>query len=399
MTVLRSLATVWLVFLVSLPATLAQPEKPVSTTALRKRAKQALTALKRAPDPDRVGEVLALVERLRQERKRTEALRYLKQAVKCAPHAFDAQLILAETLQESGKTKDATRLANRLVRWGETDAIRVGALRLLGEAPDLTIADLERPKDGKPHVILLPLGTAEVTLLKAVQRGLAERLSTDVLLRRVSFELPAPDHPRFENFFRDERRNLRFLLEDPSAAAHNTRKLIGLTAADLESDERVVAMSRKLVQMNGDESQLRRFDAYARHAREPQWNGNKLLSLLQKTVRPFRSGRVVFVALSGNDMFTGDFNFVYSWVSTGGFAVLSYNRFRTARNGEDPSWEVLLTRTLKQAICSTGRAVGIRSCRTPGCVFSTAMNLEQHDAKNLEPCEACGRALGRKLER
>lgn len=377
----------------------AQEKKPPSISELRKRARRAVLSVTKTRARGQYGDVLTLVKRLREKRRTREALRFLKNAVKVAPWELEAGLALAEILVADGKVRTAEQLAGTLLDRAEANQVRLGALRILGREPDLEFPALSRAEGSEARIILLPVEPGDPLVVREICRHLRTLLPVSTVIRKLDMEIPPPTRMNSREFYEDSRRVLQNLLDRGDVHALKALKVLKKQPADLIDLETVGAVRCKICELQERWVELGEVQTTLVAAREPQWQADKVMDTVNAAIRPFRRECTVYLAVTRADLYAKDHAFDFSLSGTEGCVLMSYNRFRTIRNQEEPNWKLLLERTVKQAICSVGRSIGMGRCDDRRCVFAHAGVIEGHDAKEAEPCEMCRKEFLSRLNR
>ncbi len=394
----RCIALVALLFLLAhgFPA---QEKKPPSISELRKRARMAVLSVTKTKARGQYGDVLAFVKRLREKRRTREALRFLKNAVKAAPWELEAGLALAEILKVDGKVRTAEKLAETLLDRAEANPVRLGALRILDREPDLEFPALSGADGSEARIILLPVEPVDPLVVREIWRHLKIFLPVSTVIRKTDVEMPRPTRKNSREFFEDSRRVLQDLLDRGDVHALKALKELKKQPADLIDVETVGAVRCKICELQERWVELGEVQTSLVAAREPQWQADKVLDSVNAAIRPFRRERTVYLAVTRADLYAKDHAFDFALSGTEGSVLMSYNRFRSIRNKEEPNWKLLLERTVKQAICSVGQSIGMDRCDDERCVFARAGVIDAHDAKEAEACEMCRKEFLSRLRR
>lgn len=78
-------------------------------------------------------------------------------------------------------------------------------------------------------------------------------------------------------------------------------------------------------------------------------------------------------------------------------AVVSLRRLRQSRDGQRVPSSLLLERLAKVAVHEMSHVLGLKHCRTPYCLMSFSLGLDQLDALSLRFCPDCERILARRV--
>lgn len=80
-------------------------------------------------------------------------------------------------------------------------------------------------------------------------------------------------------------------------------------------------------------------------------------------------------------------------------AVVSLRRLKHSRDGQRAPSHLLLERLAKVAVHEMSHVLGLTHCRTPHCLMSFSLGLDQLDALNLGFCPDCARLIARSVLR
>ncbi len=160
---------------------------------------------------------------------------------------------------------------------------------------------------------------------------------------------------------------------------------------------KLIAFFRELVAYSDGEVEAERFEDRVRElAARRQWDCSELVAGLQWSVEPYARPNVSYLAVTREDMFARDCNFLFGWTFKG-YGVVSYHRFTANFNDETPNRPRLRERTLTQCLSSAGLIFGIKRCSTPTCPRAYPHSLKEHDAKSTQLCPACKRGFKEKF--
>jgi archaemetzincin len=124
-----------------------------------------------------------------------------------------------------------------------------------------------------------------------------------------------------------------------------------------------------------------------------QWLAREILRSL--TPRP---GAWRTLALVGVDLYAPGLSFVFGEADpTGRRAIFSLERLRPEHAGEPADRELLLGRSLKEAVHEIGHTLGLAHCRDRFCVMRFSNSLADTDLKRDSFCERCRRAAARNI--
>jgi archaemetzincin len=80
-------------------------------------------------------------------------------------------------------------------------------------------------------------------------------------------------------------------------------------------------------------------------------------------------------------------------------AVVSLRRLKQGRNGQRAPTHLLLERLAKVAVHEMSHVLGLKHCRSPRCLMSFSLGIEQLDALSLRFCPDCERLIARRILR
>ena len=120
-----------------------------------------------------------------------------------------------------------------------------------------------------------------------------------------------------------------------------------------------------------------------------QYRSNAILSEVQGyAVRKKRLNRVLGVV--DVDIFVPELNFVFGEATCPGkSALISLWRLRPEFYGKLPNRNLVLQRTLKEAIHELGHTLGLRHCSRSSCVMHFSNSISDTDVKQTSFCDKC----------
>ncbi|HJW88514.1 MAG TPA: archaemetzincin family Zn-dependent metalloprotease [Dehalococcoidia bacterium] len=87
------------------------------------------------------------------------------------------------------------------------------------------------------------------------------------------------------------------------------------------------------------------------------------------------------------DIYSPGLNFVFGLAAPGiQTAVISLTRLRPEYHGQPPDKDLLLERTVKEAVHEVGHLLTLGHCPDPGCVMAFSNSLEDTDRKGRAFC-------------
>jgi archaemetzincin len=124
-----------------------------------------------------------------------------------------------------------------------------------------------------------------------------------------------------------------------------------------------------------------------------QWLAREIL----RSIRP-RPSAWRTLAVVGVDLFAPGLGFVFGEADpTGRKVIFSLERLRPEHAGEPADRELLLGRSLKEAVHEVGHTCGLPHCRDRFCVMRFSNSLSDTDLKRDNFCDRCRRSIARTL--
>lgn len=130
-------------------------------------------------------------------------------------------------------------------------------------------------------------------------------------------------------------------------------------------------------------------------SRRRQYSSTGILQHMATTPPP-NAARVL--AVTDKDLFIPMLTFIYGQAQLGGeVAVVSLARLRQEFYGLPPDPELLLERTLKEALHEMGHSFGLTHCSDSECAMSLSTNIQQVDAKRVAYCAPCDQLVQERI--
>ena len=319
-------------------------------------------------------EIAQHVNGLRAAQKNDEALAVLAQLIVWAPSNLDAQIEFAEM------TKDATAArASALVVWdnAEDEKLRARAAKLTGlTEPKFEALPVLEPGWKGLQVVLVPLPPCDIRLIEEAARQFSSSFDLPVKIARlpVDWIWQAP-----ERVYRE--RELRATIVQKSGGP--------VDFAGWTRDRYAIELAR----VTAKDDPLARYwitDFLKSVAEKPgQYSADRYLAQLGAILKPFRNDdrRTMFVGVSGQDIYSGDTNFVFSGTAAieGNLvSLLSYARMLQAATGEPfESRKRVAQRLAKELVPAALKQLQIARPADPSDPYSYSDGLQRLDEKTL----------------
>ena len=364
--------------------------QPAKNLAEMKREVDEIFKLDNVEARAHVKVVFEYAKALAAAHRNAEAIRYYDSALKLAPWAMDQHLAYAQLLESAGRKKDAIKHAKIVLASAEEDELQIAAMKIAdpGKSPDLTLAEISKPKTNDVGVVLVPMGKVDVLLLKDLAPKLQKELGVPVTVQKANLEMPPCDREPMKDFLKPLRTQI---LEGGIGKYKKLLKQLDMTPDDLQDDRNFLHFLRVMLMVTRGKEALKEFDTGSPDS-DPQWDARKLVTLLHKTVQPFEIPNVRYVGVTNVDVYTEQHRFLFGFASGGG-AVCSYRRFQASFNEEMPDRDRLEDRTLKQCLSSILLNYGIDRCSNPKCARAYPNSVQEHDAKSPHLCDECKQAF------
>jgi hypothetical protein len=319
-------------------------------------------------------EIAQHVRDLRAARKVDEAFAVLTQLIVWAPANFEAQIDFAETTKDT-----AAGRASALVVWdnAEDQRLRARAAKLLGltETGFESLPVLEPGSKGL-QVVLIPLPPCDLRLIEEAARQFSSSFDLPAKIARlpVDWTWQGP-----ERVYRE--RELRGTIVQKSGAPvdfggwSKNRYAAELAKATSKDDPLARYWIADFLRSFGEKPGQFKVDGY--------------LAQLSALLKPYRTGdrRTMFVGVSGQDIYSGDSNFVFSSTMAADgnpVSMLSYARMQSAMTGEPlESRKRTAQRLAKELVPAALKQLEIARPADPSDPYSYSDGLQRLDEKSL----------------
>lgn len=318
----------------------------------------------------------------------TAGVEYVRDGLKVYSWNFGQQMTLADALLRLGKDDEAKGVAEMVASTAEDGALIERAKGILGVAAEPSFEAVSARSFTGPGLVLVPMQGCETWLILRIRDGLAEALGIPVSIQTIDVTYPPPHRDRSKLLAKDLRWKLKLGMRTPDVA--NTMRDLEMKAEDLDEDANVFKLYAHLLARQEGKGSAKSFEEKVKKGFgvNSQWDAAVLRTLLKEKASPFRSGGVAYLAITSEDIYTEDYNFLFGHAGNN-YGVMSYHRFRADYNDETPSQERLVKRTLTQCLASSCRVFGLERCTNPTCASAYPESLEEHDAKKAQLCRVC----------
>lgn len=331
-------------------------------------------------------EIAQHVRDMRAAKKNDEALAVLAQLIAWAPSNLDAQIDFAEMTNDSVAAR-----ASALVVWdnAEDESLRARAAKLTGltESKIEALPALEARLKGL-QVVLVALPPCDIRLIEEAARQFSSSFDLPVKIAKLpvdwTWQVP-------ERVYRE--RDLRATIVQKSSGPVDFR---GWT-----KDRYAIELAR----VTAKDDALTRYwiaDLLKSFDEKPgQYHVDRYLAQLGSMLKPFRDDdrRTMFVGVSGQDIYSGDANFLFSGtavVDGNLVSLLSYARMQKAATGESfESRKRVAQRLAKELVPAALKQLQIARPADPSDPYSYSDGLQRLDEKSLVLSTGTREALGK----
>jgi archaemetzincin len=136
--------------------------------------------------------------------------------------------------------------------------------------------------------------------------------------------------------------------------------------------------------------------AYALIPVRGQYNALPILKALGAGLEP----GIRRIGLLAGDLCLPILTYVFGEAQVNGrAAVVSLRRLKLGRDGQRAPAHLALERLAKVAVHEMSHVLGLTHCRSPRCLMSFSLGIEQLDALTLRFCPECERLVARRIPR
>jgi len=343
-----------------------------------------------------IDEIFSLADIYAEEGNDKKAIALYQKALKVDSWRLEYQLKLAKLLRKNKVEGQAVNKAKFVYQYAEDGNLIQDAENLLEElgiklsmetkAEEQQIAD-------KIQIVIVPAGEVDKRLLHEIKEELQMRMGIKYSISEIELELGKIDRSYADKYLAKivdriksnfPQKNIKQLLSE-----------LDIKETDWGSyDGKVKFVEGFFHQIGYPDEQIEEFhNRLKEYHTDGQYDASRLQSDIAKRFKiPKGSNIRGYLGITGKDIFTMDFNFLYGWARSG-YGVMSYHRFKADFNNERPDRRRLLKRCVKQGISSSFFILGISRCTTPTCARAYPHSLAEHDQKEIEICSWCREQL------
>jgi archaemetzincin len=122
--------------------------------------------------------------------------------------------------------------------------------------------------------------------------------------------------------------------------------------------------------------------------RREQYRSNQMLGVIQSFAVKKGLSRILGVVVA--DIFVPELNFVFGEAAfPGKAALISLCRLKPEFYGKAANRQLLLERSLKEAVHEVGHTLGLRHCPRSSCVMHFSNSIFDTDEKQSSFCDEC----------
>ena len=373
-------------------------EKPLAD--LEREANEVLSDSDNVSRRRRIAPVFELASRYATAGATNKALNFYAKGLEHNPWNLEAQVTVAELLLGTGDAEKAQEKATLVFNRAETDALLGRAAKVLGTSFDTTLPEPEPWPTNTNALALVPLGEIDAWLLRDLRRELQGALQMPVIIQRRPMTIPKPGRDALHLKAEDLRERIGKAKNDPAFQAMLRQHK--LSTQGLDDDERVFALTEKILETERDKEQVARFREELAFLRRlgAQWDSVPLLDQVKQTFGTVGGSARGVLGVTKLDLYANHSRYVFGMAGNGmNCGLISYWRYRSALVEEPPNRDRLRERTLKQALSSAGLLFGLQRCTEPTCARAYANDLVEHDSKQPRLCVTCKEAFAKRFRK
>lgn len=335
--------------------------------------------------------VMELANRYERESQALKAIRLYEKAMEVNATNIPIQMRLAALMAKHSRMEEAITKAQLVEEMAEDEVLQATAQALLiSLGRPLAVQKYTPRGDAKNEIILVPLGNVNRQILQSLQQAIESRMGMRVSIQAASKPIGQPERRNSTMLIDNAFQSLQARIGEDKMAALVLK--LGLTKDDLRREDHKKKLIHAILQQAGPEGEQAaiNFDRYLAEAEKlVQYDVSRLLEELSQA-NPLQGGTPIrgYLAVTGEDLFKGDFQFLFG-SALPGHAVMSVCRFASGFTGEDQNRPRLLKRALKQALSSANLMLGIARCTNPNCARAYPNSLEELDQKPDTLCPLC----------
>lgn len=370
--------------------------------AVRKRFLEQRTAellrmsnVNRRPEVDKffeLGDIYA------EEKDIPKAMHMYEEGLAVDSWNYEYQLKHAKLLLETGQKDPALEKIRAVYDYAEDEPLIRQARDILKEhGRPVDPPSIEDPEESKkPTLCLVPLGHANLFLLREVEHDLENFMGVNFIILTTEIDMGSMDRTAAQKVVESVIDNIR-----KKTTEEDLRILLRNLNVNLASLDQYAGQKNFVLRFTKEFYPADEYLKFARmlntYEKEGQYDAYRLIDLMKEKVSSLSDLQTEgYLGITEEDIYSEDFNFLFG-SARNGYGVMSYHRFRGQFNESPQNRPLLRKRTVKQAVSSSFYILGIPRCTSPMCVRAYPNSLEEHDQKGFELCSQCKKELEKKL--
>jgi predicted Zn-dependent protease len=357
----------------------AAPEKrPVTEVISKADAVLKKSVVDNVAAATEVDIVFGAANRLLEEKDLDKSEYYFVEGLKLSPWDMEQQLAFAKLLEMKGENEKAVRAAQIVFQTSE----RQNLLEESGKIAKLALPNGIKPLPAEAQddkvFCFVRFGPVDDWIIQCSGELLSETLGASVYLYQEAIPLSAPHRSYYDRWAQRLKTNV--VWEHPFI--QKQMRDIGIKNKESATVDQTLELLARAAVAQGDKDPRGNFAKLKQDAkdRDQQWDANRLLE--QLALRLQRRKNVVFIGITGADIYGGDSNYLFGLAPIGsGNCLFSYRRYTAAFNQERENQRRFLGRIHKQMLSSVGFALGIPRPTDPRSARSYPNSLQDHDLK------------------